>query len=119
MGGRETLRRIDKPWGHEVIWAQTDKYVGKVLHIIGGHRLSLQYHQKKDETIYILSGRLRFTVGPSEDNLVIHILGSGERFRIPPGMIHRMEAIVDTDVLEASTPQLDDIVRLEDSYGRA
>jgi len=96
--------RVDKPWGHELIWAKTDRYVGKILHIKAGHALSLQYHERKDETVFLLSGR---------------VLEAGESFHITPRMRHRMIAETDCDVLEASTPELDDVVRLEDRYGRA
>jgi mannose-6-phosphate isomerase len=110
--------RVEKPWGHEVIWADTDAYVGKVLHVKAGHALSLQYHERKDETIHLLSGRMRFWAGRSADALLEVDLGEGESFRIRPGTVHRMEAITDVDILEASTPDLDDVVRLEDRYGR-
>lgn len=110
--------RIEKPWGHELIWARTDRYVGKILHIEPGHALSLQYHERKDETIHVLRGELRFWVGPSAAELVEVPLGVGQSFRIEPGMVHRMEAVTETDLLEASTPELEDVVRLEDRYGR-
>jgi len=111
--------RVEKPWGHELIWARTDRYVGKILHIRAGHALSLQYHERKDETICVLSGRMRFLVGPSADALREVPLGPGESYHVTPGTVHRMEAITDVDVLEVSTPDLDDVVRLEDRYGRA
>lgn len=110
--------RVEKPWGHEIIWAHTNQYVGKVLHILKGHRLSLQYHKQKDETIYVLSGRLSFTVGCAEDDLRVIVMEPGTRYHIQPGLIHRMEAIETTDILEVSTPELDDVVRLRDDYGR-
>lgn len=113
-----TPARVDKPWGHELLWANTDAYVGKVLHVRAGHALSLQYHERKDETIHLLRGRMRFWVGPDADALEEVGLGEGESFRIRPGTVHRMEAITDVDILEASTPDLDDVVRLEDRYGR-
>lgn len=111
--------RVEKPWGHEMIWARTDQYVGKILHIRAGEALSLQYHEVKDETIMVLTGRMRlqhFVEGeaPREQELVAR-----EPFHIPVGMRHRMIAIEDTDVLEVSTTELDDVVRLEDRYGRA
>jgi mannose-6-phosphate isomerase len=112
------VTRVDKPWGHEIIWANTDRYVGKVLHVKAGHALSLQYHERKDETIHLLHGRMRFWAGPSADALEEVALGEGESYRIRPGTVHRMEAITDVDILEASTPDLDDVVRLEDRYGR-
>jgi len=110
--------RVEKPWGHEIIWAHTDQYVGKVLHVRAGHALSIQYHERKDETIHLLNGRMRFWVGTDTDSLAIVELGQGESFRIRPGTVHRMEAVTDVDILEASTPQIDDVVRLEDRYGR-
>ena len=109
--------RVEKPWGHELIWAHTDRYVGKVLHIRAGHALSLQYHQVKDETIHVWAGQLRLLSG-AEGALVERTLGPGESFHISPLVRHRMIAITDCDVLEASTPELDDVVRLEDRYGR-
>ena len=111
--------RVDKPWGHELIWAKTDRYVGKILHIKAGHALSLQYHERKDETVFLLSGRRRFQTGESEKELRDRVLEAGESFHITPRMRHRMIAETDCDVLEASTPELDDVVRLEDRYGRA
>jgi mannose-6-phosphate isomerase len=111
--------RVDKPWGHELIWASTEGYVGKVLHVRAGHALSLQYHEEKDETIHLLRGRMRFWAGPAADALDEVPLAEGQSFRIRPGTIHRMEAVTDVDILEASTPHLDDVVRLEDRYGRA
>ena len=83
--------RVEKPWGHEIIWAHTNQYVGKVLHILKGHRLSLQYHKQKDETIYVLSGRLSFTVGCAEDDLRVIVMEPGTRYHIQPGLIHRMK----------------------------
>jgi len=112
-------RRVDKPWGYELIWAETDRYAGKILHIERGGQLSLQYHHHKDECIHLLSGSLDLTVGlPQEPIRVIRLL-PGDSFHIPPGMRHRMTAVETCEVLEASTPELDDVVRLEDRYGRA
>jgi quercetin dioxygenase-like cupin family protein len=110
---------VPKPWGHELIWARTDRYVGKILHIKAGESLSLQYHRVKDETIMVLAGRLAFEhyadgAAPTQRELV-----PGEPFHITPGLRHRMIAIEDTDVVEVSTPELDDVVRLDDRYGRA
>jgi len=109
--------RVEKPWGHEVIWARTDRYVGKILHIEPGHVLSLQYHEKKDESIYVLRGEivLRLQEG---DTLIERPLREGEAFHIEPRVVHQFEAVVTTDLLEASTPHLDDVVRLKDRYGR-
>lgn len=111
--------RVDKPWGHELIWAKTDRYVGKILHIKAGEALSLQYHRVKDETIMVLSGRLRFEHFADGESPTATELGPREPFHITPGLRHRMIAIEDTDVLEVSTTELDDVVRLEDRYGRA
>jgi mannose-6-phosphate isomerase len=110
--------RVDKPWGHELIWAHADGYVGKVLHVREGHALSLQYHETKDETIHLLRGRMRFWVGPNGESLEEVELTEGQSFHIQPGTVHRMEAVTDVDILEASTPHLEDVVRLEDRYGR-
>ena len=112
-------RRVEKPWGHELIWAETELYVGKLLHVNAGEALSLQYHEVKDETLFLLTGELRLRVGPSVDELENVEFHSGDSFRILPGVIHSMEAVTDCDVLEASTPHLEDIVRLKDRYGRA
>jgi mannose-6-phosphate isomerase len=111
-------RRVDKPWGYELIWADTDLYVGKILHVEAGHALSLQYHEQKDETIHLLRGTMRFWAGPSTEQLAEIELHEGQSFRIRPGTVHRMEAVTTVDILEASTPHLGDVVRLEDRYGR-
>jgi oxalate decarboxylase/phosphoglucose isomerase-like protein (cupin superfamily) len=152
MSGRVEVTTVPKPWGHETIWAKTDRYVGKFLHIKAGHALSVQYHRQKDETVYLLSGVLKYwvqteaggeraigtashdsrawsqrTAGTGEtpaaarhaipDLTDVH-LKVGDSFRITPGTIHYMEAVTDCDVLEVSTPELDDVVRLKDRYGR-
>lgn len=109
---------VDKPWGHELIWARTDRYVGKILHVRAGEALSLQYHRIKDETIMVLAGRLSFEFFGEGEVPSTRELGPGEPFHVPPGLRHRMVAIEDTDVLEVSTPELEDVVRLEDRYGR-
>ncbi|HSJ23279.1 MAG TPA: cupin domain-containing protein [Longimicrobiales bacterium] len=119
MSDVESPRRVDKPWGHELIWAATEHYVGKVLVVRAGHALSLQYHERKDETLYLVRGELRFHVGPSADQLEEVAFPAGTSYRIVPGTLHRMEAITDVELLEASTPELDDVVRVEDRYGRA
>jgi mannose-6-phosphate isomerase len=111
--------RVEKPWGHEVWWADTDAYAGKILHVDAGHRLSLQFHREKDETSYLLSGRLRLTQGPSAEDLQEREIGPGQVWRVEPGTVHTIEAIEDSVVLEVSTPHLDDVVRLQDRYGRA
>ena len=110
--------RVEKPWGYELHWAKTDRYVGKILHVKAGHALSLQYHVRKDETIHLLRGRMRFWAGPSAEALREVPLAEGESYRVLPGTVHRMEAVTDVDILEASTADLDDVVRLEDRYGR-
>jgi mannose-6-phosphate isomerase len=112
-------RRIDKPWGHELWWAETDAYAGKLLHVDAGQRLSLQFHRLKDETSYVLSGRLLLVRGASADDLREEEIGPGFSWRVEPGMVHTIEAIEDSVVIEVSTPHLDDVVRLEDRYGRA
>jgi mannose-6-phosphate isomerase-like protein (cupin superfamily) len=109
--------RVEKPWGYELHWARTDRYVGKVIHVNRGHALSLQYHNRKDETIYLWSGRLRFEI-EVDGQLVSRDMQPGESVHITPKTVHRMTAIEDSDILEASTPELDDVVRLEDRYGR-
>jgi mannose-6-phosphate isomerase-like protein (cupin superfamily) len=111
-------KRIDKPWGYEEIWAHTDKYVGKVLHIFKGRRLSEQFHRVKDETIYVLSGDLQLEINGGEQIL---ILSPGESYRIETGVIHRFVASehgTDVRLMEVSTPELGDVVRTEDDYGR-
>jgi mannose-6-phosphate isomerase-like protein (cupin superfamily) len=111
--------RVEKPWGYELIWAHTERYVGKVLHVKAGEKLSLQYHVKKDETIHLWNGRLLFVYNDGKGSgLQERELKVGESVHVTPGMKHRMIAITDCDILEASTPELDDVVRLEDSYGR-
>jgi len=112
------VRKVPKPWGYELIYAKTGKYVGKILHINRGESLSLQYHEMKEETLFVVRGELKLTVEVDGDRRDLR-LRSGEAFHIPPRMIHRMEAIEDTDIAEVSTPELDDVVRLEDRYGRA
>jgi len=102
-------RRVEKPWGYELIWAHAERYVGKILHVTRGHALSRQYHRVKDETVHLLSGSMRFEFDAG---------GGSREVVLQPGTIHRMVALTDCDVLEASTPELDDVVRLEDRYGR-
>jgi mannose-6-phosphate isomerase len=114
----ERPRRVEKPWGHELWWGFTDRYVGKVLHVRAGHRLSLQYHERKDETIHLWSGELVLVLDDGE-GLREHRMQEGESYHIAPGVKHRMIAVTDCDVLEVSTPEVEDVVRLEDSYGRA
>lgn len=117
MSGRFTVTHVPKPWGHEVIWAHTEQYVGKILHINAGHALSVQYHEVKDETVYLLSGTIIYRVWENDAPVDVQ-LRVGEAYRITPHTIHQMEAVTDCDVLEASTPHLGDVVRLTDRYGR-
>ena len=119
MSGRNDVRTVPKPWGHETIWAHTDRYVGKILHIKAGQALSVQYHERKDETVYLLRGEMIYWVQTRPDGeLEDQQLRVGDAFRITPGTVHYMEAVTDCDVLEASTPDLDDVVRITDRYGR-
>lgn len=123
MSGRSPVKHVPKPWGHETIWALTDRYCGKILHIKAGQALSVQYHERKDETVYLLSGEMKYWVkldaGPDDAGELQDMrLTVGDAFRITPGTVHYMEAVTDCDVLEASTPELDDVVRLQDRYGR-
>jgi mannose-6-phosphate isomerase len=113
-----TGRRVDKPWGHELIWAHTDRYVGKILVIETGKRLSLQRHEIKDESILVLSGRLRLYLEDEDGTLEAHDLEAGESLRIPTGRVHRFEALERCELIEVSTPELDDVIRLEDDFGR-
>ena len=111
------MRRVEKPWGHELIWAHTERYVGKVLHIRAGHKLSRQFHRVKEETLLVSSGTMLLEIGEGAA-LEVRRMGPGDVFHVRPGTIHRMIAESDVDVTEVSTPELDDVVRLEDSYGR-
>lgn len=107
-----------KPWGHEVWFAHHDNFAGKVLFIKKGHRYSLQYHEHKEETQYLFQGKVKFTVGPSADQLEEIILEPGDKITIKPPMIHRAEALEDSYIFEASSAELDDVVKLADDYGR-
>ncbi len=109
--------RVEKPWGYELIWAHTDRYVGKILHIEAGHVLSLQYHERKDESIYVLSGEIVLRLEQGETQIERR-MGQGEAFHIQPTQVHQFEAVVTSDLIEASTPELDDVIRLKDRYGR-
>jgi mannose-6-phosphate isomerase-like protein (cupin superfamily) len=111
------VRFVQKPWGHETIWAHTEHYVGKMLHVKAGHALSLQYHNVKDETLHLLRGEMIYRVKQG-DRLVELPFKAGQSYRNTPGTIHQMEAVTDCDILESSTPHLDDVVRLTDRYGR-
>ncbi|TMB49156.1 MAG: cupin domain-containing protein [Chloroflexi bacterium] len=111
--------RVDKPWGYELRWAITERYLGKLIHINRGHSLSLQYHVQKDETIYIASGLLDLVLEDGSGSLVTHRMSPGTSARVRPGRRHRFVAVEDTDLFEVSSPEIDDVVRLEDAYGRA
>ena len=112
-------KRVEKPWGHELIWAHTDRYVGKLLVIEPGKRLSLQYHEQKDESVFVVRGTLRLHLGPSPDEVEQVDLGPGQHCRIPVGYTHRFEALDErVELVEVSTPELDDVVRVEDDFGR-
>jgi oxalate decarboxylase/phosphoglucose isomerase-like protein (cupin superfamily) len=111
--------RVDKPWGYELRWAVTDRYLGKLIHINRGHSLSLQYHVQKDETIHVAAGLLDLVLEDSAGELRTHRLTPGMSARVRPGRRHRFVAVEDTDLYEVSSPEIDDVVRLEDAYGRA
>lgn len=108
----------EKPWGKEVWFAHTEKYAGKILHIKKGHRYSLQYHEHKQETQYLYKGKVKLTYGSDENELQEKILNPGDKFDVTPYTIHRLEALEDSEVFEVSTPELDDVVKLADDYGR-
>lgn len=111
------MRRVEKPWGHEVVWAETDRYVAKILVIRQGHKLSRQYHEIKDETLMVESGEMDLEIGPA-DAIETLRMRPGDVYHVKPGTIHRMIAASDVRVFEVSTPELHDVVRLEDVYGR-
>src|SRR5689334_1563257 len=111
------MRRVEKPWGYELIWAHTERYVGKILHINAGQKLSRQYHNKKEETFLVQSGEMDLEIGEGENHRVLRMKPL-DSFHCLPKTIHRMVAVSDVDVVEVSTPELDDVVRLEDAYGR-
>ena len=117
-GLSDGVTKVEKPWGHELLWAITDRYVGKIIHVKAGHALSLQFHERKDETILVWSGRIAFDL-KRDDRMVQKEMLPGDRIHVPAGTVHRITAIDDSDVIEVSTPELDDVVRLEDNYGRA
>jgi mannose-6-phosphate isomerase len=113
------VRRVEKPWGYELIWALTDVYCGKVLFVKAGQSLSLQFHRQKDESWYVQSGRAKLELGEvGAGVLQEEIIGAGAAFHYTPGTVHRVTAVEDLTILEVSTPHLDDVVRLEDAYGR-
>ena len=112
-------RKVDKPWGHELVWAEAEQYVGKVLFVKAGESLSLQFHREKDESWLVHDGRAKIELGSTGDAMLAEeVVSPGACFRFRPGTVHRVTAIEDTTILEVSTPQLDDVVRLEDAYGR-
>ena len=112
-------RRTDKPWGHELLWALSDSYAGKILFVKAGESLSLQFHKQKHESWYVLEGRAELELGSAGQAILNkEIITAGAAFRYRPGTVHRVKALEDTRILEVSTPHLDDVVRLEDAYGR-
>jgi mannose-6-phosphate isomerase len=113
------VKRVDKPWGYELLYAITELYCGKVIFIRSGEQLSLQFHRTKDETIFVQSGRVELEIGEPGKPVDTEVVGAGRAFRLRPGTVHRMRALEDTTILEVSTPEIDDVVRLEDRYGRA
>ena len=117
--GTALPRRVNKPWGHEEIWAWTDRYVGKILVIEAGRRLSFQYHETKDEWIHLLEGRLKLTLENDDGVVEVREIGPGDSVRVPTGRRHRYEAIETCRIVEVSTPELGDVVRLDDDFGRA
>jgi mannose-6-phosphate isomerase-like protein (cupin superfamily) len=116
--GAPPIRRVEKPWGHELVWAETDRYAGKILVIDTGRRLSLQYHRYKLESILVMSGRLRLYLEDDAGEIQIEEVGPGEARLIPVGRTHRYEAIERTELFEVSSPELDDVVRIDDDFGR-
>jgi len=116
--GRADRHKVEKPWGYELRWAITDRYAGKILHVKKGEALSLQYHQLKDEYLYVVSGAVDIEVGDEEGALAARRMDAGDTLHIIPGTRHRLTAVEDTDIFEVSTPEIDDVVRLEDRYGR-
>lgn len=117
--GRVEKSKVDKPWGYELRWAITDRYLGKVLHVKRGEALSLQYHDMKDEWQYVIKGAVDIEVGGEDGALTTHRMREGDTLHITPGTRHRITAVEDTDIFEVSTAEIDDVVRLEDRYGRA
>ena len=113
------VTRLEKPWGYELVYAATEEYCGKVIFIRAGEELSLQFHREKDETIYVQSGRVEFEVGDPGKPVDTEVIAPGRAFHLAPGTVHRLRALEDTVILEVSTPHLEDVVRLEDAYGRA
>ena len=114
---RAVVRHVPKPWGYELIWGKTERYVGKILHVNAGESLSLQYHEMKDETLYVIAGKVELELKHGEETRSV-TLEVGDSFHIPPRLIHRIAAVEEADIVEVSTPELDDVVRLSDRYGR-
>ena len=110
--------RVEKPWGYELRWAITDRYLGKILHVNSGEALSLQYHERKDETLLVTEGLMDLELEDAEGEILVHRLGPGDCIRIVPGRRHRMTAVEDCEFFEVSSPEIDDVVRLKDRYGR-
>lgn len=119
MGKNHEIEIKPKPWGEEIWFAHTDKYAGKILKVKKGHRYSLQYHEKKEETQYIYKGKVKFSFGTDANNLQVKILNTGDKMDVHPYTIHRLEALEDSEIFEVSTPELDDVVKIEDDYGRS
>ena len=117
--GRVETARVEKPWGFELRWAITDRYAGKVLHVNKGEALSLQYHERKDEYLYVTSGVLDMELGGPNGELTTHRMKVGDTLHITPGTRHRLTAVEDAEIFEVSTAELDDVVRIQDRYGRA
>ncbi|MCH8029871.1 MAG: cupin domain-containing protein [Candidatus Dadabacteria bacterium] len=117
-GSTNVIKRVDKPWGYELWWAITDRYVGKIIHLLSGHSMSYQYHEKKDETMYLLTGKVLVELDTEDDAHTKITLLPGDALRIPPLTKHRMSAVEDSEIIEVSSPEIDDIIRLEDKYGR-
>jgi mannose-6-phosphate isomerase len=112
------VQRVEKPWGHEDVFAATDRYSGKIMHVRAGEQLSLRFHRSKDETIFVQSGRAQFEIGDPGGALDVEVVGPGRAFHLGPGAVHCIRALEDTVLIEVSTPDTDDVVRLEDRYGR-
>jgi mannose-6-phosphate isomerase-like protein (cupin superfamily) len=117
--GRVETSRVDKPWGYELRWAITDRYAGKVLHVNKGEALSLQYHERKDEYLYVTTGVLDMELGGSDGVLTRHRMQIGDTLHITPGTRHRLTAVEDAEIFEVSTSEVDDVIRIQDRYGRA
>jgi mannose-6-phosphate isomerase-like protein (cupin superfamily) len=112
-------RKVEKPWGHELIWAESEQYVGKLLFVKAGESLSLQFHRVKDESWLVQDGRAKLELGSAGDAVLrVEVVGPGATFRFRPGTVHRVTALEDTTIIEVSTTELDDVIRLEDRYGR-